>query len=546
MEQQDLQKRLTLALVLSLLVFVGYGYLFPVPKPTLKTTQIETNQTKTHTLATNQAPTVTTTNDNSAPIVTNSNKPSTTLAPVSSFRVLASVVSTNFIYSIDEYGRIGQVELLESKFRDDKGNNLKMLSPSEVRPLEIRFSDVKLNEEAFKTPYIVKSGSEKIDLTNGEQKLVLEQTLSTVVVTKEIIFKPTGEYSITVKTSIPTPYFITPGHRPVADQSMYMLVRGVLIKGADGIINTIEDGDAEGYETYKQAKIASSFDRYVASIFFDFNKGIDVSIIKEANGDPLIFVQGNENFTIGGYIGEKDEKTLRAINPELTDAIEFGWFSFLAKPFFVVLLWINDYVGNWGWAIILFTLLVKLILFPLSYKGMMSMQKLKDLAPKMKEIKEKYKGDPAKMNVQMMDMYKKHGANPMGGCLPLILQIPVFFALYRVLLNAVELQGAEWILWIEDLAVMDPYFVLPILMGASMFFQQKITPTNFTDPLQEKIFKFFPVIMTVFFIYFPSGLVLYWLVNNLFTIAQQYFINYMYAKHKEEAIELHKKVKDNK
>ena len=167
------------------------------------------------------------------------------------------------------------------------------------------------------------------------------------------------------------------------------------------------------------------------------------------------------------------------------------------------------------------------------------MQKLKDLAPKMKEIKAKYKGDPAKMNAQMMEMYKKHGANPMGGCLPMILQIPVFFALYRVLLNAVELEGAPWILWIENLAQMDPYFVLPILMGASMWFQQRITPSNFTDPMQEKIFKFFPVIMTVFFIYFPSGLVLYWLVNNLFTIAQQYFINHMYNKHKAAAVASH-------
>ena len=175
---------------------------------------------------------------------------------------------------------------------------------------------------------------------------------------------------------------------------------------------------------------------------------------------------------------------------------------------------------------------------------MMSMQKLKDLAPKMKEVKEKYKGDPAKMNAQMMEMYKKHGANPMGGCLPLLLQIPVFFALYRVLLNAVELEGAPWILWIENLAQMDPYYVLPVLMGASMWFQQRITPSNFTDPLQEKIFKWFPVIMTVFFIYFPSGLVLYWLVNNLFTIGQQYFINHMYAKHKAAAVLAHKKTKD--
>ena len=132
----------------------------------------------------------------------------------------------------------------------------------------------------------------------------------------------------------------------------------------------------------------------------------------------------------------------------------------------------------------------------------------------------------------MMDLYKKHGANPLGGCLPLLLQIPVFFAIYRVLLNAIELKGAEWILWIHDLSLMDQYYVLPILMGATMYLQQKITPTNFTDPLQEKIFKYLPVVFTVFFVAFPAGLTLYWFVNNLLSIAQQYAVNKMMDKQK--------------
>jgi YidC/Oxa1 family membrane protein insertase len=441
--------------------------------------------------------------------------------------------------TIDELGRIAQFELLEDKYRDENGNRLKLIDASKVKPLEIRFADTKLNDEAFKTPY-VNSGTNMIDVSNSLQTLRLTQRLSSMTVTKTITVKPTGEYEVSVSTSKPSQFFITTGHRPMADTSMYMLVRGALIKGADDIITTIEDGDAKGHEKFYGAKIASAFDRYFASLFFDFEKGMNVSILKQANADPLIFVQGDNALKLGGYIGPKENDILESIHPELTDAIEFGWFTFLAKPFFKVLLWINDYVGNWGWAIIIFTLLVKLVLFPLSYKGMISMQKLKDLAPKMKEIKERYKDDPAKMNMKMMEMYKKHGANPMGGCLPLLLQIPVFFALYRVLLNADELQGAPWILWIENLAAMDPYFVLPILMGASMWFQQKITPSNFTDPLQEKIFKWFPVIMTVFFIYFPSGLVLYWLVNNLFTIAQQYFINHMYEKQKEAARASHK------
>ncbi len=538
MEQQDLNKRLILALALSFFVFVGYGYLFPPQQAVESTEQIvNTHQTPTASAtptAINSTP-ATAENKNNAPVST------------ASMALLATISSNTFKMSIDEFGRIAQYELLEEKYKDDEGKNLQILGTQEVKPLEVRFSDVKLNEEAFKTPY-TNSAESTVDVRTTAKTITLTQKLSTLTMTKKITVQPNGAYEIDISTSSPASYFITPGHRPMADTSMYMLVRGALVKGADDIILTVEDGDAKGDEKVKNAKMASAFDRYVASIFYNFDKGMNVSILKQGDDNPLIFVEGNENLHLGGYIGPKEYKILENINPELTDAIEFGWFTFLSKPFFKVLLWINDMVGNWGWAIILFTLLVKLILFPLSYKGMMSMQKLKDLAPKMKELKEKYKGDPAKMNAQMMEMYKKHGANPMGGCLPMLLQIPVFFALYRVLLNADELQGAVWISgWIENLAAADPYYILPVLMGASMWFQQKITPNNFTDPLQEKIFQWFPVIMAGMFIImpFPSGLVLYWVVNNIFTIGQQYVINNAYAKHKAAAIAAHHKEKDS-
>jgi len=543
LEQQDLNKRLIIALVLSFFVFVGYAYLFPPQKATQPVDQRAQTQATPNTAtptasANNAAPAATTT-----PQVSNSNAPGTT----SNVKLLATVTSNTFKMSIDEFGRIAQYELLEDKYKNEEGKNLHILGLNKVKPLEVRFSDVKLNDEAFKTAY-TNSGVSTVDVTSSAQTITLTQTLSSVTVTKKITIQPTGAYDIDISTSANAPYFITPGNRPMADDSMYMLVRGALVKGADDIVLTIEDGDAEGHETVKNAKIASAFDRYVASMFYSFDKGMNVSILKEGEGDPLIFVEGSQALTLGGYIGPKEYHILDAINPELTDAIEFGWFTFLSRPFFKVLLWIQDMVGNWGWSIILFTLLVKLILFPLSYKGMMSMQKLKDLAPKMKELKEKHKGDPAKLNAQMMEMYKKNGANPMGGCLPMLLQIPVFFALYRVLLNADELQGAAWIpVWIDNLAIADPYYILPVLMGASMWFQQKITPNNFTDPLQEKIFQWFPVIMAGMFIImpFPSGLVLYWVVNNLFTIAQQYVINNAYAKHKAAAVAEHHKEKDS-
>ena len=177
-----------------------------------------------------------------------------------------------------------------------------------------------------------------------------------------------------------------------------------------------------------------------------------------------------------------------------------------------------------------------IVLFPLTYKGMLSMNKLKDLAPKVKELQAKYKGDPQKLNMHMMELYKKNGANPMGGCLPILMQIPIFFAIYRVLLNAIELKAAPWILWIHDLSVMDPYFVLPILMGATMFLQQKLTPTTFSDPMQEKIMKFLPLIFTFFFVTFPAGLTLYWFVNNVCSVVQQIFVNKLFEKHKRAEV----------
>jgi YidC/Oxa1 family membrane protein insertase len=271
---------------------------------------------------------------------------------------------------------------------------------------------------------------------------------------------------------------------------------------------------------------------------YGFSKDTNIIVERDKNNNPVAYFEALPTMNFNGYIGDKDFKTLKAINPVLTNAIEYGWFTFAAKPLFLLLLWLHGIFGNWGWSIVALTIIIRIVLYPLTYKGMVSMQKIKEIAPKIKEVQAKYKGDPQRTNAAVMDMYKKHGANPLGGCLPMLLQIPVFFAIYRVLLNAVELQGAEWALWIHDLSRMDAYYVLPILMGASMYYQQKLTPNNFTDPMQEKVFKFLPIIFTFFFITFPAGLVLYWLVNNIFSIAQQFIVNQQFknAKDAREAI----------
>lgn len=534
MEQQsDLQKRLLLALTLSFIVFIAFDLFMPKPvKP------IDTNSTnQTQQVSAEQITPQVTNTDNSAPVTTSIPATSTVttapssnfVAPISTFKVLTSVKSEKFIYSIDELGRIGQARMLEDKYNYE-GENLELLNPNWVKPLEIRFSDANLNAEALKVPYTTSAAV--LDLANGSATVTLTQKLSTTTVTKELTFYQDGHYDLNINLSTPQAYFVMPGRRPDADHTIYMVNQGAMLKKASGDIQILEDGDADEKLNGVYVDFASSFDRYFASILYDFDKPLKVYTQVTKDENALVFIQGEQSFSLHGYLGPKESTVLASINPKLTDAIEYGVITFFAKPLFQLLEWFHGLVGNWGWAIVLVTLLIKFVLFPLSYKGMMSMQKLKDLAPQMKELKTKYGKDPQKMNMKMMEMYKKEGANPMGGCLPMLIQIPIFFAIYRVLLNAVELQGAEWALWITDLSVKDPLYILPILMGASMWYQQKLTPNTMTDPLQQKIFQWLPVVMTVFFLTFPAGLVLYWLVNNIFTIAQQFIINTSYEKQK--------------
>ena len=529
MEQNsDLQKRLLLALTLSFVVFIAFDLFMP---KTLKPIDANVTSPTQQAQTTNAAPQITTSNPATAPSIVTSAPTSSSSAPQSTFKALTTVSSDRFIYSIDDLGRIAQVTMLEKKY-EYEGEKLKLLNPAWIKPLEIRFSDTALNDEALKTPYT--SSASSVDLNSGNTKVTLTQKLSSTTVTKELTFYKDGHYDININLSTPQAYFIMPGRRPNADHTIYMVNQGALLKKTTGEIQIIEDGDADSDDKLNgiNVEFASSFDRYFASILYNFDKPLKVYTQITADENALVFIQGEENFALHGYLGPKESTVLKSLNPKLTDAIEYGVITFFAKPLFQLLEWFHNHVGNWGWAIVLVTLLIKLVLFPLSYKGMMSMQKLKDLAPQMKELKTKYGKDPQKMNMKMMEMYKKEGANPMGGCLPMLMQIPIFFAIYRVLLNSVELQGAEWALWITDLSIKDPFFVLPILMGASMWYQQKLTPNTMTDPMQQKIFQWLPVVMTVFFLTFPAGLVLYWLVNNLFTIAQQFVINNAYAKQK--------------
>ncbi|AXY42783.1 membrane protein insertase YidC [Halomonas alkalicola] len=223
------------------------------------------------------------------------------------------------------------------------------------------------------------------------------------------------------------------------------------------------------------------------------------------------------------YMGPKVQDYLEAVAPNLRLTVDFGWLWFIANPLFWLLDQIHSLIGNWGWSIVLLTIVVKLALWPLSAKAYKSMARMRKLGPEMQRLKEQYGDDRQKMSQEMMKFYQKEKINPLGGCLPILVQMPVFIALYWMLLESVELRHAPFMFWIQDLSVKDPFFILPILMGASMFVQQLLNPTP-PDPMQAKIMRMLPIVFTFFFLWFPAGLVIYWVVNNIISIAQQYAI----------------------
>ncbi len=523
-------QRLLVAVLLSVVFFTAYTTIFPPVQPEVaenaKTENVKNKETKQAVKDVTE-------------VYAGHEITEQESASLSETNTIFTLTNKDFILKIDTLGRISSKELLQEKFRDKDNKHAQLIPAFGTKPLYIRFADEALNKEAASVPY--SASISKMDVNESPVTVKFTQNLSTLSVVKTITFYADGHYDIAIDMSADKRYYVYVGQRPQVNETEQMMAAvGAMVYTDDDISTIIEDGDADTRKSFNGVKLVASFDQYTASILYGFDKERTIVIDRDRDDNPVGYFDGAQNTKFNGYVGPKDYVILKNIDPVLTNAVEYGWFTFAAKPLFALLLWLHGIFGNWGWAIIGLTAIIRVILYPLTYKGMMSMQKMKELAPKMKEIKEKYKADPARMNAATMEMYKKHGANPLGGCLPMLLQIPVFFAIYRVLLNAVELQGAPWMLWITDLSRMDQYYVLPILMGASMFLQQRMTPNNFTDPLQEKVFKYLPVIFTFFFITFPSGLVLYWFVNNLFSIAQQFIVNQQFKNAKDAKAALEK------
>jgi len=273
-------------------------------------------------------------------------------------------------------------------------------------------------------------------------------------------------------------------------------------------------------------------DKYFISTIIVPKQEVETRVFTEKLGDDRVTIGlelPQEALELALYAGPKEHERLKALNAHLEEAIDFGWFIYgswsvvrlVAKPLFAILNFFYQFSHNYGFSIIFLTCLIKTLFIPLTHKSYTSMKGMQAIQPQMQALQKKYKNDRERLNKEMLSLYKNHKVNPLGGCLPVILQIPVFIALFNILYTTIELRQAPFIFWITDLSDKDPFYVLPIIMGATMFIQQKIQPTPM-DPRQAKIMMFLPFVFTILFLNFSSGLVLYWMTNNILTITQQY------------------------
>jgi YidC/Oxa1 family membrane protein insertase len=389
--------------------------------------------------------------------------------------------------------------------------------PRELAPgqdtLEVQFEAVEGGVRLLKT-YVFRRGRYDIEVRHEIQN--------------------TGDAAVTPSVYL---QLVRDGNKPDGESALYYTFTGPAVFSEAQKFQKINFSDIE---KKKQSHIGEAKDGWIAMIQHYFvsawvpEQG-RYREVRTAQDAPNLFsvstvmpleaiapgATGTSKATL--WVGPQDQEQLAAIAPGLDLVVDYGWLTFLSKPLFWLLQFLHGLVGNWGWAIVLLTVLVKAAFYPLSAASYRSMAKMKEVTPRLMALREKYGDDKQKLNVAMMELYKNEKINPLGGCLPILVQIPVFIALYWVLLASVEMRNQPWILWVTDLATPDPWFILPVLMMASMWFQYKLNPTP-PDPVQAKVMAAMPFIFGIMFFLFPAGLVLYWLVNNCISIAQQWYV----------------------
>jgi len=458
-----------------------------------------------------------------------------------------SIVTDVFKADIDtQGGELKRLELLKHKDTVDKTKNIVLFDNSTSRTYLAESGLIGGAFPSHKTVFVARPGARTMDAT-GSLQLILDAEQGGVKLTKTYTFK-SGDYHIDLKHDVtnvgetavtPSVYLqlVRDGSKPEGESSFYSTFTGPAVytdeqKFQKLTFEKIEKGTEEHASKADNGWIALVQHYFVSAIILPqqtpreiFTKKIATNLYAVGTIVSLGSIAPGASASLDSllYSGPQESAVLEQTAPGLDLVKDYGWLTIIAKPIFWLMTQIHKILGNWGWTIIVLTMLIKLAFFPLSAASYRSMAKMKMVTPKMTDIRERFKGDPQKMNQAMMALYKTEKINPLGGCLPIVVQIPVFISLYWVLLASVEMRNAPWLGWIQDLASPDPYFILPVLMAVSMFVQTKLNPKP-PDPMQAKVMMFMPIIFSVMFFFFPSGLVLYWVVNNVLSIAQQWVI----------------------
>jgi YidC/Oxa1 family membrane protein insertase len=476
-----------------------------------------------------------------------------TLPPQAGFATgTRAVVETDVLRAtIDANGGdLRQLQLLKYRETDDKNQVFTLFEDSQTQPYLAQSGLVGKDLPTHRSVFQLNPGTYRLSggAVQLEVPLVWSDPATGVRVEKTYIFKR-GSYQIALRTRV-----INGGSQPIDLTPYYQFTRyGGAPRGASMFLHTYTGPtfytDAKKFQkvTFKaiqegKADFEKSADNgWVGLVQHHFvsawlpEGSVKREYFTRALGNDLysagvILAEGTlapglqKTFTVPLYAGPQTQSVLEKTAPGLELARDYGWLTPLAYPIFWALQHIERLVGNWGWAIIILTILLKLALFPLSAAGYKSMARMKKLTPRLQQLKESFGDDRAKLHQAMADLYKTEKINPLGGCLPILIQIPVFIALYWVLLAAVEMRGAPWLGWITDLTTPDPWYILPIIMGITSILQVKLNPQPM-DPMQAKIMMIMPIAFTVMFVFFPAGLVLYWITNNILSITQQWVIN---------------------
>ena len=404
-----------------------------------------------------------------------------------------------------------------------------------------------------RTPFVKVDGPTRLEPGQDTLDVSFVAESGGVRLTKTYTFHR-GRYAIDVRHHVenigtsplqPSVYLqlMRDGNKPEGESGMYYTFTGPAVYSQASKFQKLDFADIE---KKKASFVASADNGWVSMIqnYFvsawvpkegvareNYARAVDKNLYAVGMITPLAVVAPGASASVQStlYVGPQDQRALEQIAPGLELVVDYGWLTFIAKPLFWLLQFLHGLVGNWGWAIVLLTVLIKAAFYPLSAASYRSMAKMKEVTPRLMALREKYGDDKQKLNVAMMELYKTEKINPLGGCLPILVQIPVFIALYWVLLASVEMRNQPWMLWVKDLATPDPWFILPLLMMATMWIQYKLNPTP-PDPVQAKVMAVMPFIFGVMFFMFPAGLVLYWLVNNILSIAQQWYVTKQIAK----------------